>query len=68
MYSLFSHFTYIFSSLSFCVFRFFSLILLPRIRDDIQEYKRLNFHLMMVIMIRGMICDDDENNAIVIIR
>lgn len=25
--------------------RFFNLILLPRIRDDIEEYKRLNFHL-----------------------
>ena len=29
-------------------FRFFNLILLPRIRDDISEYKRLNFHLYMV--------------------
>ncbi|XP_076470459.1 bystin-like [Babylonia areolata] len=26
--------------------RFYSLFLLPRIRDDIAEYKRLNFHLM----------------------
>lgn len=25
--------------------RFFNLVLLPRIRDDIAEYKRLNFHL-----------------------
>ncbi|XP_054154000.1 bystin-like [Oppia nitens] len=25
--------------------RFFNLILLPRLRDDIAEYKRLNFHL-----------------------
>lgn len=25
--------------------RFFNLILLPRLRDDIEEYKRLNFHL-----------------------
>lgn len=25
--------------------RFYSLVLLPRIRDDITEYKRLNFHL-----------------------
>lgn len=27
--------------------RFYNLILLPRIRDDISEYKRLNFHLYM---------------------
>ncbi len=27
--------------------RFFNLVLLPRIRDDISEYKRLNFHLYM---------------------
>jgi len=25
--------------------RFFNMLLLPRIRDDIQEYQRLNFHL-----------------------
>lgn len=25
--------------------RFFNLVLLPRIRDDISYYKRLNFHL-----------------------
>lgn len=25
--------------------RFYNLVLLPRIRDDITEYKRLNFHL-----------------------
>ncbi|KAM4612613.1 bystin [Polymixia lowei] len=25
--------------------RFYNLVLLPRIRDDIEEYKRLNFHL-----------------------
>ncbi len=25
--------------------RFYNLVLLPRIRDDIAEYKRLNFHL-----------------------
>ncbi|XP_037535447.1 bystin [Nematolebias whitei] len=25
--------------------RFFNLVLLPRVRDDIAEYKRLNFHL-----------------------
>lgn len=29
--------------------RFFSLALLPRIRDDIAEYKRLNFHLYMAL-------------------
>lgn len=27
--------------------RFYNLILLPRIRDDISEYKRLNFHLYL---------------------
>jgi essential nuclear protein 1 len=27
--------------------RFYSLVLFPRIRDDINEYKRLNFHLYM---------------------
>lgn len=25
--------------------RFYNLVLLPRVRDDINEYKRLNFHL-----------------------
>ncbi|CAG0898277.1 unnamed protein product [Cyprideis torosa] len=29
--------------------RFFALVLLPRIRDDIQEYKRLNFHLYQAL-------------------
>jgi hypothetical protein len=29
--------------------RFYSLVLLPRIRDDIVEYKRLNFHLYMAL-------------------
>lgn len=29
--------------------RFFNLILLPRIRDDIAEYKRLNFHLYQAL-------------------
>jgi len=29
--------------------RFFSIVLLPRVRDDIQEYKRLNFHLYMAL-------------------
>ncbi|KAK7489195.1 hypothetical protein BaRGS_00019573, partial [Batillaria attramentaria] len=29
--------------------RFFYLVLLPRIRDDIVEYKRLNFHLFMAL-------------------
>jgi len=28
--------------------RFYNMILLPRIRDDIDEYKKLNFHLYMV--------------------
>ena len=28
--------------------RFYNIILLPRIRDDIDEYKKLNFHLYMV--------------------
>lgn len=30
------------------VLRFYNLILLPRVRDDIDEYKKLNFHLYMV--------------------
>ncbi|XP_078276616.1 bystin isoform X2 [Rhinoraja longicauda] len=29
--------------------RFFNLVLLPRVRDDIVEYKRLNFHLYMAL-------------------
>ena len=29
--------------------RFFNLVLLPRIRDDIAEYKRLNFHLYQAL-------------------
>jgi len=29
--------------------RFFNLVLLPRIRDDIAEYKRLNYHLYMAM-------------------
>jgi len=29
--------------------RFYYLVLLPRIRDDISEYKRLNFHLYMAL-------------------
>lgn len=29
--------------------RFMNLVLLPRIRDDIREYKRLNFHLYMAL-------------------
>lgn len=29
--------------------RFFNLVLLPRVRDDIAEYKRLNFHLYMAL-------------------
>ncbi|XP_078488152.1 bystin-like [Ciona intestinalis] len=29
--------------------RFFFLVLLPRIRDDIQYFKRLNFHLFMAL-------------------
>ncbi|XP_014215235.1 bystin [Copidosoma floridanum] len=29
--------------------RFFNLVLLPRIRDDINEYKRLNFHLYQAL-------------------
>ncbi|ELT99216.1 hypothetical protein CAPTEDRAFT_175882 [Capitella teleta] len=29
--------------------RFFNLVLYPRIRDDIAEYKRLNFHLYMAV-------------------
>lgn len=29
--------------------RFFNLVLLPRVRDDIEYYKRLNFHLFMAL-------------------
>ncbi|XP_071142965.1 bystin-like [Mytilus edulis] len=29
--------------------RFFNLVLFPRIRDDIAEFKRLNFHLYMAV-------------------
>ncbi|XP_063972862.1 bystin [Diachasmimorpha longicaudata] len=29
--------------------RFFNLVLLPRIRDDLAEYKRLNFHLYQAV-------------------
>ncbi|XP_046363047.2 bystin-like [Haliotis rufescens] len=29
--------------------RFFNLVLYPRVRDDIAEYKRLNFHLYMAV-------------------
>jgi len=31
------------------VFRFYNLVLLPRVRDDISEFKRLNFHLYMAV-------------------
>jgi len=29
--------------------RFYNLVLLPRVRDDISEYKRLNFHLFQAL-------------------
>uniref|UniRef100_H2QSZ9 Bystin like n=2 Tax=Pan TaxID=9596 RepID=H2QSZ9_PANTR len=29
--------------------RFYNLVLLPRVRDDVAEYKRLNFHLYMAL-------------------
>lgn len=29
--------------------RFYNLVLLPRIRDDIDEYKKLNFHLYQAL-------------------
>lgn len=29
--------------------RFFNLVLFPRVRDDIAEYKRLNFHLYQAL-------------------
>lgn len=29
--------------------RFYNLVLLPRIRDDLAEYKRLNFHLYQAV-------------------
>lgn len=33
----------------FYSYRFINLILLPRVRDDIEEYKKLNFHLYMAV-------------------
>ncbi|XP_068125582.1 bystin [Hyperolius riggenbachi] len=30
--------------------RFYNLVLLPRVQDDIAEYKRLNFHLYMALV------------------
>ena len=36
--------------------RFYNLVLLPRIRDDIAEYKRLNFHLYMVKFLKFFNC------------
>ena len=35
----------------FLIIRFFNLVLLPRVRDDIAEYKRLNYHLYMVSLV-----------------
>lgn len=29
--------------------RFYNLVLLPRVRDDIAEYKKLNFHLYQAL-------------------
>lgn len=29
--------------------RFYNLVLLPRVRDDIDEYKKLNFHLYQAL-------------------
>jgi len=29
--------------------RFFNLVLLPRVRDDIVQYKKLNFHLYQAL-------------------
>lgn len=29
--------------------RFYNLVLLPRVRDDIEEYKKLNFHLYQAL-------------------
>lgn len=29
--------------------RFYNLVLLPRVRDDIAEYKRLNYHLYQAL-------------------
>ena len=29
--------------------RFFNLVLLPRVRDDIAEFKKLNFHLYQAL-------------------
>ena len=30
--------------------RFYNLVLLPRVRDDINEYKRLNYHLYHALL------------------
>ena len=35
--------------MSFIMLRFYNLVLLPRVRDDLAEYKRLNFHLFMAL-------------------
>eukprot|EP00041_Stephanoeca_diplocostata_P009989 m.157836 g.157836 ORF g.157836 m.157836 type:complete len:102 (-) comp17977_c0_seq2:32-337(-) len=50
-----------------CVRRFFNLVLLPRIRDDILDYKKLNFHLCvasvytarMIVSIYHVFCCSD---------
>lgn len=30
-------------------FRFYTLVLLPRLRDDIDEFKKLNYHLYQAL-------------------
>ena len=38
-----------------CLIRFYNLVLLPRIRDDIAEYKKLNPHLYMVSLLTACV-------------
>jgi hypothetical protein len=35
--------------LSVCLQRFYSLVLLPAVRDDIQANRKLNYHLYMAL-------------------
>ena len=34
---------------NFLIYRFFNQLLLPRVRDDIDEYQRLNYHLYQAL-------------------
>jgi len=39
---------FVYVGINLLICRFLNLFLLPRIRDDIAEYKKLNFHLYQV--------------------